>query len=48
LGGSGGVPGGGCGVRASGAIAVGGGKGALRIIWPGSDRYFPSTRTTDE
>lgn len=25
-----------------------GGNGAVRIIWPGNSRYFPSTRTTDE
>jgi hypothetical protein len=25
-----------------------GGTGAVRIIWPGSARSFPSTRTTDE
>lgn len=24
------------------------GKGAVRIIWPGNERYFPSTRTMDE
>lgn len=25
-----------------------GGKGAIRIIWPGDARQFPSTRTADE
>ena len=24
------------------------GKGCIRIIWPGTDRQFPSTRTADE
>jgi hypothetical protein len=25
-----------------------GGGGAVRIIWPGNERQFPSTRTVDE
>ena len=29
-------------------ITMGGGKGAVRIIWPGCARTFPSTRTANE
>ena len=31
-----------------GRVAVGGGKGAVRIIWPGNTRTFPSTCTGDK
>lgn len=31
-----------------GYYAGNGGKGGVRIIWPGDVRYFPSTRTADE
>jgi hypothetical protein len=31
-----------------GGITLGGGKGAVRIIWPGCARTFPSTRTANE
>jgi hypothetical protein len=43
---SGGLFGGGGAVN-SGAGGAGG-SGAVRIIWPGDLRQFPSTRTTDE
>jgi hypothetical protein len=51
-GGNGGLYGGGGGAvqkpmsvsRTSGS----GGNGAVRIIWPGNLRQFPSTRTADE
>lgn len=39
--------GGGSGGRGSGPFPEGGG-GAVRIIWPGNLRQFPSTRTADE
>lgn len=46
---------GGAGSGGSGATYGGGnngsdtnGRGAVRIIWPGNARYFPSTRTADE
>jgi len=42
----GGVFGGGCGQASSGNQHTGG-KGALRIIWPGNVRQFPSTQTGD-
>lgn len=32
----------------NGNCAKRGSKGAVRIIWPGDDRQFPSTRTADE
>ena len=35
--------GGGCGAGSAGA-----GRGAVRIIWPGDERLFPSTRTANE
>jgi hypothetical protein len=31
-----------------GGIGGAGGHGGVRIIWPGDERQFPSTRTTDE
>ncbi len=34
--------GGGCGAGSGGA-----GRGAVRIIWPGDERYFPNTNTAD-
>lgn len=39
--------GGGQGGSQSGSAGVPGGKGAVRIIYPGVSRSFPSTRTTD-
>lgn len=52
-GGSGGNYGAGAGAQApyyasSGNYGGAGGVGAVRIIWPGNTRYFPSTRTGDE
>ena len=47
LGGSGGTYGGGCGVLGGGSIAFTGANGAVRIIWPGNARSFPSTNTED-
>lgn len=51
----GGGSGGGYGTSNAGGLYGGGGtssaptpNGAVRIIWPGNVRYFPSTRTTDE
>ncbi len=35
--------GGGCGAGSGGA-----GRGAVRIIWPGDERFFPNTRTANE
>lgn len=32
----------------TGGTGTGRGQGAVRIIWPGNLRYFPSTRTADE
>jgi hypothetical protein len=29
-------------------VSISGGPGAVRIIWPGNQRQFPSTRTADE
>lgn len=43
--------GGGGGVKGSASVpgtGSNGGGGAVRIIWPGDDRYYPSTRTADE
>jgi hypothetical protein len=46
---SGGFPGGGGGAAGSTSNCSGyGGDGAVRIIWPGTSRSFPSTRTADE
>lgn len=36
------------GVYGGGAHDGNGGKGAVRIIWPGNSRQFPSTQTADE
>jgi hypothetical protein len=38
---------GGVGNLYGGASTRGGGGGAVRIIWPGSTRSFPSTNTGD-
>lgn len=43
--------GGGGGIKASATppgTGSAGGQGVVRIIWPGDDRYYPTTRTTDE
>ncbi len=45
-GGSGGTYGGGGGRNSS--VAQPGGPGAVRVIWPGDLRQFPSTRTANE
>lgn len=53
-GGAGGTYGGGGGggsssiVNGGSRLAGAGIQGAVRIIWPGNQRYFPSTRTADE
>lgn len=47
-GGGGGGSGMGSTVPGSGGPGGPGGGGCLRIIWPGTSRYFPSTRTADE
>lgn len=48
-GGSGGSYGGGGGGKGfTNSIGGTGGGGAVRIIWPGNQRQFPSTRTADE
>jgi hypothetical protein len=46
---NGGVYGGGAGGNTDSAtfIAHTGGRGAVRIIWPGTTRSFPSTNTGD-
>jgi hypothetical protein len=46
--GAGGLYGGGaCGIRpSSGVLSNIGGAGAVRIIWPGNLRQFPSTNVT--
>ncbi len=45
--GNGGVYGGGAGSSEGGSLRTAGG-GAVRIIWPGNARSFPSTRTANE
>lgn len=45
---SGGAYGGGPGAQGAGGQAYNGANGAVRIIWPGDARQFPSTRTADE
>ena len=46
-GGAGGFPGGGGGGRGNTGSGGGGANGAVRIIWPGLTRQFPSTNTAD-
>jgi hypothetical protein len=43
----GGGSGGASGAAFSGTSSSGGGGGAVRIIWPGTTRSFPSTNTGD-
>jgi hypothetical protein len=45
--GAGGNYGGGAGGEGGNSANIQGGKGAIRIIWPGADRSFPSTNTGD-
>ena len=42
------VAGGGGGGQGGGSYLGKGGKGAVRIMWPGSERAYPSTRVADE
>lgn len=45
---TGGEYGGGGGGQGGGGYVGKGGKGAVRIMWPGADRQYPSTRVADE
>ena len=44
----GGNYGGGSGAQGGNGTSQYGGNGAVRIMWPGDERAYPSTRTADE